>query len=192
MNTVVSMHGVPVEPRRVLRRRAMLAGLAADPLNDPRLRAWSERFADDVCVDQVRHYSKSAVRPSVRSRSNVNFSPASGESRKKATSSAPVRAGSTVVKGASASRTIMASSPPARRTPFTRTITPSADFLVSTRAKDAGQRLHQSGVVGSHSDLNTPGPLGDSPGAVPTHAVSGSLISCLPVHAVMSGNVSGR
>ena len=29
MNTVISLHGVPVEPRRVLRRRAMLAGLAA-------------------------------------------------------------------------------------------------------------------------------------------------------------------
>ena len=88
----------------------------------------------------------STVRPVVLSRSIVKSSPTSGEARRKATRSRPVRAGSMALIDAKASLTLLASSPPC--------------------PKNTGHGLYEPGIVCRHGDLDPPQPLGHCPYAV--------------------------
>ena len=127
-----------------------------------------ECLADDIRVDQKRHYSKSATRPGVRSRPIVNSSPTSGEVRRKASKSAPVRAGSTVVSEARAART----------------------RLVVARAGYASDGLHNADILGGYRDFNPAHPLSGSLCAVPNNPLPYSFRARLHRTVLIVGSVT--
>lgn len=117
--------------------------LCFEPVEHQLFRPRFDRLADNVCIEQVSHQSRSTSRPADRSRSICSSTPTRGDARKKATSSRPVVAFGTVNIGSSVSRMRRASSPPARSAPamaLTRPASPDGT-VTSTRLEPPASTL---------------------------------------------------
>ena len=88
-----------------------------DPIQHRSPGTWPYGLADNVCIQKKGHQPKSADRPVDLSRSIGSSASVSGEARRKATNSAPVRTLGVPNTGCSDRRTCSASCPPERNAP---------------------------------------------------------------------------
>ena len=123
-------------------------------------------LTDHGGVEQEYHVPMSTTRPLDLSRSILSSSPTSGEPRRKATSSAPVRTSSADVVAITASRTLSGSSPP--------------------RWNSAGDGVHQSGIARADGALDAVGLCGACSGLVPNDACLRFFVSRLVDHSSLS------